>query len=135
MADFFQTGAMATLHRLGNSGVERLEEQLRFFVQDMPIALVLPCHIDELGTPALRNILRELDGVDYLKQIIVGIDGASAAQWREAGLFSRNPDTARHSCGTMAPTCAVSWKSSPMRIWIPASEEREGTCGFALVMF
>lgn len=87
MADFFQTGAMATLHRLGNSGVERLEEQLRFFVQDMPIALVLPCHIDELGTPALRNILRELDGVDYLKQIIVGIDGASAAQWRKARAF------------------------------------------------
>ncbi len=87
MADFFQTGAMATLHRLGNPGVERLEDQLRGFVQDMPIALVLPCHIGELGTPALRRILRELDGVDYLKQIVVGIDGASSSQWRKAREF------------------------------------------------
>ena len=87
MADFFQTGSMATLHRLGNPGVERLEDQLRGFVQDMPIALVLPCHIGELGTPALRRILRELDGVDYLKQIVVGIDGASSSQWRKAREF------------------------------------------------
>jgi glucosyl-3-phosphoglycerate synthase len=87
MADFFQTGSMATLHRLGDSGVERLEDQLREFVRDMPIALVLPCHIDELGTPALRRILRELDGVDYLKQIVVGIDGATPSQWRKAREF------------------------------------------------
>ncbi len=87
MADFFQTGAMATLHRLGNQGVERLEEQLRIFVQDMPIALVLPCHIDELGTPALRRILRELDAVDYLKQVVVGIDGATPGQWKKAREF------------------------------------------------
>lgn len=78
---------MATLHRLGNPGVERLEDQLQGFVQDMPIALVLPCHIDELGTPALRRMMRELDGVDYLKQVIVGIDGASPSQWRRAREF------------------------------------------------
>jgi glucosyl-3-phosphoglycerate synthase len=87
MADFFQTGAMATLHRLGNQGVERLEEQLRLFVQDMPIALVLPCHVEELGTPALRSIFRELEAVDYLKQVVVGIDGATPAQWRKARTF------------------------------------------------
>ena len=78
---------MATLHRLGNPGVERLEDQLQGFVQDMPIALVLPCHIDELGTPALRRIFRELDGVDYLKQIVIGIDGAGPSQWRRAREF------------------------------------------------
>lgn len=87
MADFFQTGAMATLHRLGEPGVERLEAQLREFVQDMPIALVLPCHVDEIGTPALRGILRELEQVDYLRQVVVGIDGASAGDWRKACRF------------------------------------------------
>ena len=87
MADFFQTGAMATLHRLGEPGVERLEAQLRSFVQDMPIALVLPCHIDEIGTPALRGILRELEQVDYLRQVVVGIDGASPSDWRKARQF------------------------------------------------
>jgi len=87
MADFFQTGAMATLHRLGEPGVERLEAQLREFVQDMPIALVLPCHINEIGTPALRGILRELEQVDYLRQVVVGIDGAGASDWRKAQQF------------------------------------------------
>lgn len=87
MADFFQTGAMATLHRLGEPGVERLEAQLREFVQDMPIALVLPCHINEIGTPALRGILRELEQVDYLRQVVVGVDGASPSEWRKARQF------------------------------------------------
>jgi glucosyl-3-phosphoglycerate synthase len=87
MADFFQTGAMATLHRLGEPGVDRLEAQLRDFVQDMPIALVLPCHIGEIGTPALRGILRELEEVDYLRQVVVGIDGASPSDWRKARQF------------------------------------------------
>ena len=87
MADFFQTGAMATLHRLGEPGVERLEAQLRGFVQDMPIALVLPCHVNEIGTPALRGILRELEQVDYLRQVVVGIDGAGPSDWRKAQQF------------------------------------------------
>lgn len=87
MADFFQTGSMATLHRLGREGLDRLEEQLRVFVRDTPIALVLPCHIDELGTPALRRIFHELESVDYLKQVVVGLDGATPAQWRKARAF------------------------------------------------
>jgi glucosyl-3-phosphoglycerate synthase len=93
MADFFQTGGMATLHRLGGPGVERLEAQLRAFVREMPVALVLPCHVDEIGTPALRGILRELEEVDYLRQVVVGIDGADAGQWRRARQFFA---TSRH---------------------------------------
>jgi glucosyl-3-phosphoglycerate synthase len=87
MADFFQTGAMATLHRLGDAGLARLEAQLRDFVRAMPIALVLPCHIEEIGTPGLRGILRELEEVDYLRQVVVGIDGAAAPDWRRARQF------------------------------------------------
>jgi glucosyl-3-phosphoglycerate synthase len=87
MADFFQTGAMATLHRLGDPGIERLEAQLQEFVKNMPVALVLPCHVREVGTPALRNIIRELDQVDYLQQVVVGLDGANASGWRKARAF------------------------------------------------
>jgi glucosyl-3-phosphoglycerate synthase len=92
MADFFQTGAVATLHRLGKPDVPRLERDLEEFARETPIALVLPCHARELGTPALRGIVRELKGVRYLKQIVVGIDGASAREWRRAWrLFSQLP--------------------------------------------
>ena len=77
MSDFFQTGAVATLHRLGRPNVERLERELERFSEENPIALGLPCHIRELGTPALRLILSELKSVTYIQQIIVGIDGAT----------------------------------------------------------
>lgn len=75
---------MATLHRLGQPNVKRLEEELLEFSKKMPIALVLPCHVNELGTPALRGILRELKDVRYLKQIVVGIDGANQKSWAQA---------------------------------------------------
>lgn len=87
MPDFFQTGAIATLHRLGKPDVPRLETELLDFVQETPIALVLPCHARELGTKALRGIARELRSVHYLKQIIVGVDGASAREWKRARRF------------------------------------------------
>lgn len=76
MSDFFQTGAIATLHRLGTPDVPRLERELTEFVRENPVALVLPCHVRELGSKALRHIVRELKAVPYLKQVVVGVDGA-----------------------------------------------------------
>jgi glucosyl-3-phosphoglycerate synthase len=92
MSDFFQTGAVATLHRLGAANLFRLESELAEFAEETPISLVLPCHARELGTKALRGIVRELRSVRYLKQIIVGVDGASAKEWRRAKkIFSALP--------------------------------------------
>lgn len=87
MSDFFQTGAIATLHRLGRSNLPRLERDLQEFTKETPIALVLPCHIREVGTKALKLIARELRNVTYLKQIVVGIDGANARGWKKARHF------------------------------------------------
>jgi len=87
MSDFFQTGAMATLHRLGKQDVKRLESELRGFSEESPIALVLPCHIREVGSQALKLIVRELKSVPYLKQIVVGIDQASLRDWKTARKF------------------------------------------------
>jgi len=68
MSDFFQTGAIATLHRLGRPNVQRLEQELENFSLETPMALVLPCHIKELGTSALKLIVRELKNVTQLIQ-------------------------------------------------------------------
>ena len=88
MSDFFQTGAVATLHRLGSPSLHRLERELGQFAEETPIALVLPCHIRELGTKALKLILRELRAVRYLRQIVVGIDGATRLRdWKKARTF------------------------------------------------
>ncbi len=75
---------MATLHRLGKPNVEALERELEEFSKTTPISLVLPCHVKELGTPALRGIIRELKNVRYINQIVVGIDGANTASWEKA---------------------------------------------------
>jgi len=93
MSDFFQTGAIATLHRLGRDDVRTLETELEQFCQETPIALVLPCHIREVGTKALKTILRELKSVRYIKQIVVGIDGATHFRdWKKAKhIFSQLP--------------------------------------------
>ncbi len=88
MADFFQTGAIATIHRLGPTDLARLERELTEFGQETPIALVLPCHIREVGAKALKGIVRELRHVPYLSQVVVGIDGATGLrQWRKARHF------------------------------------------------
>ena len=88
MSDFFQTGAIATIHRLGPHNVARLERELTDFAEETPIALVLPCHVRELGTRALRHLVRELRQVPYLRQIVVGIDGTSRLRdWRKARTF------------------------------------------------
>jgi hypothetical protein len=64
MSDFFQTGAIATLHRLGPTDLPRLEREL----QETPVALVLPCHVREVGTKALKLIARELRSVSCFNE-------------------------------------------------------------------
>src|SRR5690606_5532018 len=85
VGDFFQTGAVATIHRLGKTDVARMERELSEFVEDNPLALVLPCHVREIGTPALRGIIRELANIKYLTEVVVGIDGATRiSDWHRA---------------------------------------------------
>ena len=87
MSDFFQTGAISTLHRLGEPDLPRMERELAEFSRETPIALVLPCHTRELGSPALKRIAGELQNVGYLRQIVVGIDAATRADWLKARKF------------------------------------------------
>lgn len=103
MADFFQTGAIATLHRLGPTDLTRLERDLAQFADETPIALVLPCHVREVGTKALKHIARELARVGYLKQIVVGIDGANTRGWQKA----------RHFFNQLPQKPALLWNDGP----------------------
>ena len=93
MSDFFQTGPIATLHRLGPPHLARIEKDLARFCRDTPLALVLPCHVRDLHSPALRRIATALRPVRYLRQIIVGLDGAMRPTDIAAArrLFSKMP--------------------------------------------
>lgn len=84
MSDFYQTGVVATLHRLVDSGHERLEQELSIYAANRPIALVLPALWSEFEGPAMPRILNELKEVPYLSQIVFTISGANEEQFGEA---------------------------------------------------
>lgn len=87
MADFYQTGVVATLHRLSPGGLERLEGDLQSFSQVLPIGLVLPALYSEFQTPAMEGIIKELIRVRYVKRIVVALGRATEAEYRHARTF------------------------------------------------
>src|SRR5262245_50783580 len=85
MSDFYQGGVITTLHRLGpRLKLEDAESKLRAYTAHRPVALVLPCLFSELQTPALRNIVRQLQRVRYVRQVVIGIDRADRRQFQRA---------------------------------------------------
>ncbi len=84
MSDFYQTGAVTTLHQIGNRDIPALEEELCAFNKMRPIALVLPAVFSEFERPALPRILQELKGVEYLNEIVLVMNRTNAMQFREA---------------------------------------------------
>ncbi|MFQ5790128.1 MAG: glycosyl transferase [Acidobacteriota bacterium] len=96
MSDFYQTGIVTTLHRLGRPDVDRLEGQLVPLAKERRLALVLPSLYSELERPALEHIVSELSQVPYLHEIIISLDGADGKQFDHAReFFSRLPQRHR----------------------------------------
>lgn len=87
MADFYQTGVVATLHRLGRINLEKIEAELTWYAEERPIALVLPSLYSELEGDALKGILRELKEVKYIKEIVVTLGPASEEEFKYAKEF------------------------------------------------
>jgi glucosyl-3-phosphoglycerate synthase len=81
MADFYQTGVIATLHRLGEGDLGNIERQLEYFSRQQPIAVVLPALYSEFEKPAMDTILAELSQVNYVQQFVVTLAQATAEQF------------------------------------------------------
>ena len=71
MSDFYQTGVVATFHKLGHPSLEDIESRLTRYAKERPIALVLPSLYSELSGEALTRIVEELKKVEYIKEIVV----------------------------------------------------------------
>ena len=92
MGDFHQNGIITILHNLSRQPAEELEDQLEWFSKTRPLGLVLPSLYSELEGPALDHIVEELSKVNYLNQIVIGLDRANEDQYRKAlDFFSRLP--------------------------------------------
>jgi glucosyl-3-phosphoglycerate synthase len=87
MSDFYQTGVVATFHRLGKDELEKIEAELTWYAQERPIALVLPSLYSELEGDALKGIVRELSEVKYIREIVVTLGPASYEEFQRAKDF------------------------------------------------
>lgn len=87
MADFHQNGIITTLHNLSERSVEDLEYDLEHFSRFRPMGLILPSLFSELEGDALPNIIQHLKEVNYLSQIVIGLDRADEDQYQHALSF------------------------------------------------
>lgn len=116
MSDFFQNGRISTLHNLSTRSLEDLEDELRYFSHMRPMGLILPSLFSEIKRPALTTIVNELEKVNYLKQVVIGIDQASKEQFRQAiQFFSRLPQ--QHD---------LLWNDGPNLLAVDAKLKKEG---------
>lgn len=96
MSDFYQNGVVTVLHRLGDSNIDQLEQELERYARTTPIALVLPSLYAELERPALKRIVETLCQVRYIHEIVISLDQASALEFRLAKqFFARLPQRVR----------------------------------------
>ncbi|MGH9390109.1 MAG: glycosyl transferase, partial [Vicinamibacteria bacterium] len=84
MSDFYQTGLIATLHRLAEAKPEPLERELEQFAAQAALALVLPALHQDFVSPAMEGILQELKQVRYVDQFVLVLSRTSREQFREA---------------------------------------------------
>ena len=87
MADFYQTGVVATFHRFGDVNLQRMEDELTEFNRNNPIALVLPATYAELEAPAIKQIVKGVAEVTYLNEIVVTMGRTTEEQYRKAKKF------------------------------------------------
>jgi glucosyl-3-phosphoglycerate synthase len=87
MADFYQTGVIATFHRLGSVDIDKIEAELSWYTTERPIALVLPSLYSELEGDALKGIIRDLKEVKYIKEIVVTLGPATVTEFQYAREF------------------------------------------------
>lgn len=87
MADFYQTGIITTLHKLGTSSLERLELEMQTLVRTRPVTLVLPALYSEFEGKAMPKIVEELAKVKYLQEIVLILARASDKEFQKARVF------------------------------------------------
>jgi glucosyl-3-phosphoglycerate synthase len=116
MSDFYQTGVVATFHRLGRINLEKIEAELSWYSQERPIALVLPSLFSELEGEALRGIVRELKEVKYLKEIVVTMGPCNEEEFKFARQFFSD----------LPQKTSIAWNSGPRLTEIYKAIESEG---------
>ncbi|MEE9614225.1 MAG: glycosyl transferase [Thermodesulfobacteriota bacterium] len=77
MSDFYHSGLITTLHRLGKPNLERLETELELYAMVRPVALVLPALYSDVESEAMKGIVEELKKVKFVKEVILALGPAT----------------------------------------------------------
>lgn len=84
MSDFYQSRVISTFHQLGPPNLARLEKELEHLAVGRHLALVLPALFSEFEGEALPNIIEQLKGATYLRDIVLVLGKADADQYAYA---------------------------------------------------
>lgn len=87
MADFYQNGTVTTLHNLSQRDPKDLAQELLSFSKVRPLGLILPSLFSELEGKALPDIINKIKDVNYLSEIVIGLDRADLNQYQHALKF------------------------------------------------
>ncbi|MEK7850948.1 MAG: glycosyl transferase, partial [Deltaproteobacteria bacterium] len=87
MTDFYQTGIITTLHRLGKPTLERVESELFEYSRTRPLALVLPALHSEFEGQAMPKIVEELAKVKYINEIVLVLGRATDKEFQKVREF------------------------------------------------
>jgi glucosyl-3-phosphoglycerate synthase len=82
VSDFAQPGLIATLQRLNDLHLPQIENELCELTGKKKIALVLPCHANDLGRPALAHIARELADAQFLSTVFLSVNGIGPDEFK-----------------------------------------------------
>ncbi|PIJ48521.1 glycosyl transferase [Erwinia sp. OLTSP20] len=96
MSDFYQNGIITNFHNLAQRSSDDIERQMVGFARRRKMGLILPSLFSELEGPALDNIIGQLTQVNWLEEIVIGLDRADRDQFMFAReFFSRLPQRHR----------------------------------------
>lgn len=79
MPDFYQFGAVTTLHDLGTAALESLEELLRKCTRNHKIGLVLPVTASDMRAEPFGQIVHQLAAADYIESVVITLGVAPNA--------------------------------------------------------
>ena len=83
MSDFHQRGLISTLPRLTSRSLDDMERQLEVFAKASPVALILPCMLEDFRRPAMSDILQQVEKARYFSNIVVSLNLATATDLPE----------------------------------------------------
>ena len=116
MSSYPHPAGITTLHRLSPEAWPVLEASLGPLTAACPVTLILPCHVRELGSAALNDMVRELESAAWITRIVIGLDDAEIHEFHAA----------RKAFANLPQETVLLWTGAPEVVAMEAALQRAG---------